>query len=65
MAEVHGRRTFLRLAATAGGAGLLSSCSPGGGTSAAGATAAGAASSAGAIAASAARAPVRPAGPPG
>ena len=44
MAKVQGRRAFLRLAVAAGGAGLLSSCSPGSGTSAAGATASGAAS---------------------
>ena len=40
MAKIQGRRAFLRLAAAAGGAGLLSSCSRGSGTSAAGATAA-------------------------
>jgi FAD/FMN-containing dehydrogenase len=33
MAEDQGRRSFLRLAAAAGGAGLLSACSPGGGSS--------------------------------
>ena len=61
MAKVQGRRAFLRLAAAAGGAGLLSSCSQGSGTSAAGATASGATSSAGAMADGAARA----AAPPG
>src|SRR6266567_510348 len=35
MANEQGRRAFLRLAAAAGGAGLLSSCSRGSGTSAA------------------------------
>ncbi len=47
MASVQGRRTFLQLAAAAGGAGLLSSCSGGSGTSAA---ASGSASVAGATA---------------
>jgi FAD/FMN-containing dehydrogenase len=56
MAKVQGRRAFLRLTAAAGGAGLLSSCSPGSATSAAGATASGAASSSAAMAHSAARA---------
>ena len=58
MAKVQGRRAFLRLAAAAGGAGLLSSCSPGSGTSAAGAS--GPASSAAAMADSAARAAAAP-----
>ena len=35
MAKIQGRRAFLRFAAAAGGAGLLSSCSRGSGTSAA------------------------------
>jgi hypothetical protein len=48
MAEDQGRRAFLRLAAAAGGAGLLSSCSQDSGTSAAGANASGTASTAGA-----------------
>ena len=48
MAEDQGRRAFLRLAAAAGGAGLLSSCSRDSGTSAAGANPSGTASSAGA-----------------
>jgi FAD/FMN-containing dehydrogenase len=39
-ADPHGRRAFLRLAATAGGAGLLASCSGGSGSSAAGRNAA-------------------------
>ena len=60
MAKVQGRRAFLRLAAAAGGAGLLSSCSPGSGTSAAGATASGTASSAAAMADGAARAAAAP-----
>ena len=47
MADVQGRRTFLRLAAAAGGAGLLSSCSGGSGTSAA---ASGSASGSGSVA---------------
>ena len=50
MAEDQGRRAFLRLAAAAGGAGLLSSCSRDGGTSAAAARASGTASTAGATA---------------
>src|SRR6266487_2401528 len=45
MAEDQGRRAFLRLAAAAGGAGLLSSCSRAGGTSAAAANASGTARS--------------------
>ncbi len=53
MAKVQGRRAFLRLAAAAGGAGLLSSCSSGTGTSAAGS---GAVSAAGATADGTARA---------
>jgi len=48
MAEDQGRRAFLRLAAAAGGAGLLSSCSRDSGTSAAGANPSGTASTAGA-----------------
>ena len=50
MAEDQGRRAFLRLAAAAGGAGLLSSCSRDSGTSAAAARASGTASTAGATA---------------
>jgi FAD/FMN-containing dehydrogenase len=50
MAEDQGRRAFLRLAAAAGGAGLLSSCSRDGGTGAAAASASGTASTAGATA---------------
>jgi len=46
MAEDQGRRAFLRLAAAAGGAGLLSSCSRDSGTSAAGGSASGTASTA-------------------
>ncbi len=46
MAEDQGRRAFLRLAAAAGGAGLLSSCSRDSGTSAAAARASGTASTA-------------------
>ena len=45
-----GRRTFLRFAAAAGGAGLLSACSKGGGTAAAGGTATAAGSPAGSAA---------------
>ena len=56
MAKIHGRRTFLGFAAAAGGAGLLSSCSAKGATSAAGgsspATAGSAARTAGASPAS-------------
>jgi FAD/FMN-containing dehydrogenase len=48
MAEDQGRRAFLRLAAAAGGAGLLSSCSRDSGTSAAAARASETASTAGA-----------------
>ena len=47
MANDQGRRAFLQLAAAAGGAGLLSSCSRDSGTSAAGAGASGTASTAG------------------
>ena len=50
MAEDQGRRAFLRLAAAAGGAGLLSSCSRDSGTSAAAARASGTASTGGATA---------------
>ena len=50
MAEDQGRRAFLRLAAAAGGAGLLSSCSRDSGTSAAGGSAGGTASTASATA---------------
>ncbi len=46
MAKVHGRRTFLKFAAAAGGAGLLSSCSGNGATSTAAGGAGGTASSA-------------------
>src|SRR5262245_1075364 len=53
MAEDQGRRAFLRLAAAAGGAGLLSACSSGGGSDSAGTKAGG---SAGASATTAARA---------
>src|SRR5207245_9762653 len=52
MADDQGRRAFLRLAA-AGGAGLLSACSPGGKASGPGATAAGASRSAGSATATA------------
>ncbi len=54
MAEDQGRRAFLRLAAAAGGAGLLSSCSRDSGTSAVAARASGTASTSGATADSAA-----------
>ena len=50
MAEDEGRRAFLRLAAAAGGAGLLSACSAGGAPSTAGTKAAGTAGSSAATA---------------
>jgi FAD/FMN-containing dehydrogenase len=50
MAEDQGRRAFLRLAAAAGGAGLLSACSAGGAPSTAGPKAAGTAGSSAATA---------------
>ena len=53
MADDQGRRAFLRWAAAAGGAGLLASCSPGGGTTAPVSRASGSANTPGATAGSA------------
>jgi FAD/FMN-containing dehydrogenase len=61
MAEDQGRRAFLRWAAAAGGAGLLASCSRGGGTTAAVSRASGSASPSGAAVSGAARAAAAPA----
>ncbi len=60
MAEVQGRRAFLRFAAAAGGAGLLASCSRTSGSSAASGTAASAASAGSATADGASRAVTAP-----
>jgi FAD/FMN-containing dehydrogenase len=60
MANEQGRRAFLRLAAATGGAGLLSSCSRGSGTSAASTIASGTASTAAATANGAAGAAAAP-----